>query len=133
MGLSFSMFSSLPLLRIGITIEVMQTDRWWQKFMNGDVCHVMCLSSAIGMLSIPVDFFRFWIIWVTSISVAREKCIDWGIWWYIKHEVYSHPLTTNEDCELRVPNAFNSLYVAIIGRETNGVIKKLPKCLNVQR
>lgn len=58
--------------------------------------------------------------------------LDFFIWGYIKNEVYSHPLTTQEDCERRVRNAFNSLPAAMIRRATNeGVTRRLHKCLEV--
>lgn len=49
------------------------------------------------------------------------------IWDYIKNEVYFHLFTTTEDCAL--------IYLpgAMIRRARNeGVIKKLPKCLDVR-
>lgn len=59
--------------------------------------------------------------------------MDFFIWGYIKNEVYFHPLTSKENCEQRVRDAFNALSPEFIQRATNsGVLTRITKCLEVQ-
>lgn len=58
--------------------------------------------------------------------------LDFFIWGYIKDKVYDRPLTTKENCQWRVRDAFRSLEAGGIESATgNGVYKRVLKCLEV--
>lgn len=58
--------------------------------------------------------------------------LDFFIWGYVKDLVYSTPLTTKENCQERVRNAFRSLTRDQIQSATNReIISRVTKCLEV--
>lgn len=58
--------------------------------------------------------------------------LDFGIWGYIKNQVFSKPVTTKEDMMQRVLLAFNSLTPDHISRITrHNLMKRIHKCLEV--
>lgn len=58
--------------------------------------------------------------------------LDFFIWGHIKNQVYARPLTTKEDCQIRVRNAFATLEAQDIYNATqNNVRIRILKCLEV--
>lgn len=59
--------------------------------------------------------------------------LDYFIWGTIKDIVYFNPVTTMEDCQARVRNAFESLSPGSIRAATHDeLIRRCEKCLEVQ-
>lgn len=58
--------------------------------------------------------------------------LDFFVWGRIKNIVYAAPLTTKEDCQERVRNAFRSLSPQEIQSATHaGFLRRIHKCLEV--